>query len=62
MMIMMLEFIGCTFAYIVNYFALRVVGVIDPIRDYGYVIEGWCLMGILAVGFGALIAVLTEQS
>lgn len=61
MMFMALEFIGCTFAYIVNYFALLVIGVIDPIKDYGYVIEGWCLMGILAVGFGALIAVLTEQ-
>lgn len=61
LMIMMLEFIGCTFAYIVNYFALLVIGAIDPFWDYGYVIEGWCLMGILAVGFGAMIAVLTEQ-
>jgi capsular polysaccharide transport system permease protein len=61
MMTMILEFIGCTFAYMVNYFALLLIGVLDPIRDYGLVIAGWCLMGILALGVGSMIAVLTEQ-
>jgi len=61
MTIMMLEFIGCTFAYLINYFALLVIGAIDPVWDWGYIIEGWCLMGILALGFSAFIAVLTEQ-
>ena len=59
--IMVMEFIGCTVAYIVNYFALRVIGVLEPIQDYGLVIAGWCMMGFLALGVGAAIAVLTEQ-
>jgi len=58
---MIVEFIGCTFAFIVNYFALLVIGVLDPIRDYGLVIEGWLLMGLLALGFAAMIATLTER-
>ena len=58
---MALEFVGCTVAYIVNYFALMLVGALDPIRDYGLVIQGWCLMGFLAVGVGAGMAVVTEQ-
>lgn len=60
-MTMALEFAGCTVAYVVNYSALLVIGAIDPIRDYGLVIQGWCLMGLMAVGVGAMISVLTEQ-
>jgi capsular polysaccharide transport system permease protein len=58
---MVLEFAGCTLAYIVNYFALVLIGALDPFHDYGLVIAGWCLMGFLAVGLGALMAVVTEQ-
>lgn len=58
---MLTEFIGCTLAFIINYFALLLIGVLEPIRDYGFVIQGWCLMGLLAMGFGALIAILTER-
>ena len=58
---MVLEFIGCTFAFIVNYYALRVIGVLEPIRDVGFVIEGWCVMGFLSLGVASAIAVLTEQ-
>ena len=58
---MVLEFIGCTLAFIVNYFALRVIGVLEPIRDVGLVIEGWCVMGFLSLGVASAIAVLTEQ-
>jgi capsular polysaccharide transport system permease protein len=57
---MVLEFIGCTLAFIVNYFALLLLGVLDPIQDYGLVIEGWCLMGFLSLGVGSAIAVLVE--
>ena len=60
-MTMALEFAGCTVAYIVNYFALVLVGALDPIHDYGLVIEGWCLMGFVSVGIGAAMAVLTEE-
>ena len=56
-----LEFIGCTFAFSVNYFILRVIGVLDPIQNLGFVIEGWCAMGFLSLGVASAIAVLTEQ-
>jgi capsular polysaccharide transport system permease protein len=58
---MALEFIGCTFAYAVNYFAFILIGVLDPIRDYGYVIAGWLLMGLLAVGVASMFALLVER-
>jgi capsular polysaccharide transport system permease protein len=61
LMTMILEFMGCTLASIINYNALRVMGAIEPIQDYGYVIEGWCLMAILAMGVGSAIAVLVEK-
>lgn len=61
LMTMILEFAGCTLAFMVNYFALLVLGALDPIRDYGIAVEGWCLMGFLALGVGSAIAVLTEQ-
>ncbi len=61
MMTMALEFVGCTIAYIVNYSALVLIGALDPIRDYGLVIQGWLLMGFLSVGIGAAMAVVTEQ-
>src|SRR5271166_1537498 len=48
LMSMCLEFAGCTFAFMVNYGALVLVGAVDPIENYGLVIGGWCLMGILA--------------
>jgi capsular polysaccharide transport system permease protein len=51
-MSMCLEFAGCTFAFMVNYAALLLIGVVDPIHDYGLVIGGWCLMGILALRGG----------
>jgi capsular polysaccharide transport system permease protein len=60
-MTMSLEFLGCTFAYIVNYAALLLVGAVDPIQNYGLVIGGWYLMGILALGVTSAIAVLTEK-
>jgi capsular polysaccharide transport system permease protein len=60
-MSMCLEFVGCTFAFIVNYAALLLIGVVDPIQNYGLVIAGWCLMGILALGVGAVIAVVSEK-
>ena len=56
-----LEFIGCTLAFSVNYFILRVIGVLDPIQNLGFVIEGWCAMGFLSLGVASAIAVLTEQ-
>jgi capsular polysaccharide transport system permease protein len=59
MMIMALEFVGCTVAFAVNYAALVAIGALDPIVDYGLVICGWLAMGFLAVGVGALIAVFT---
>jgi capsular polysaccharide transport system permease protein len=55
-----LEFIGCSFAFAVNYAALIFLGALDPIRDYGYVLCGWCAMGLLAMGVAAAISVLTE--
>jgi capsular polysaccharide transport system permease protein len=61
LMFMILEFIGCTLAFAVNYLALLAMGAVDPIKDYGLVILGWCTMGILAVGAGAAIANLTER-
>jgi len=61
LMSMCLEFAGCTFAFMVNYGALVLVGAVDPIENYGLVIGGWCLMGILAVGVAAVIAVMSEK-
>jgi capsular polysaccharide transport system permease protein len=40
---------------------LLLIGVVDPIQNYGLVIAGWCLMGILALGVGAVIAVVSEK-
>ena len=59
-MSMCLEFIGCTLAFIVNYAALIFMGAIDPVKDYGMVVCGWCTMAALAIGVGSVIAVLTE--
>jgi capsular polysaccharide transport system permease protein len=57
---MILEFMGCTVAFVVNYAALVAVDAIDPIADYGLVFCGWLTMGFLAMGVGTLILVLTE--
>ena len=46
---------------IVNYQVLLLIGLLDPIQNYGYLIEGWCLMGVLALGVASLIAVVTEK-
>ena len=58
---LLLEFIGCTLAFIVNYTVLVFINLLDPIQDYTYVICGWCLMAAPAIGLGAAIAVLTEK-
>lgn len=60
-MTMALEFCGCTVAFIVNYFIFLLLGLLDPINDYGLVLTGWCIMGVLSASFGLLTAVLTEK-
>lgn len=56
-----LEFVGCTIAFAVNYGAFVVLGVLDPIADYGMVAAGWITLAILSISAGASIAVLTEK-
>ena len=58
---MILEFIGCTLAFAVNYTALLFMGLVDPIADVGLLAGGWCLMAAIGIGAGAAISVLTEQ-
>jgi len=60
MMTMVLEFMGCTVAFVVNYAALIAVNAIDPIVDYGLVCCGWFALGLLALSVGALVTVVTE--
>jgi capsular polysaccharide transport system permease protein len=57
---MIMEFVGCSVAFTVNYLALYAIGAIDPIVDYGLVCIGWATMGVLASGFAAIFMVLTE--
>lgn len=57
-----LEFVTTTAALIVATSTLMIVGIVEPIHDYGLVLAGWLLMGALAFGFGLFLAGLTELS
>lgn len=60
-MIMGIEFLGCTVAFVINYAALFAIGAVDPIENYGQVLVGWGSMGVLGVGFAAIFVILTEN-
>lgn len=57
-----LEFVTTTAALIVATSALMIIGLVEPIHDYGLVLAGWLLMGALGFGFGLFLAGLTELS
>jgi capsular polysaccharide transport system permease protein len=59
---MLLEFAGATGALILVASALLALGLITAPEDYGLVILGWLLMGVLSLSFGLAICVLTEFS
>ena len=55
-----LETIACTVAFVLVYWVLLMLGLVDPIADYGLVASGWLAMAFLSAGIGASFAVLTE--
>jgi len=55
-----LETIACSVAFAFVYWVLLLLGLVEPIADYGLVAGGWVAMAVLAGGIGAAFAVLTE--
>jgi len=55
-----LEIIACSVAFVFVYWVLLLLGLVDPIADYGLVALGWLAMAFLSAGIGSAFAVLTE--
>ncbi|WP_131196980.1 ABC transporter permease [Lichenihabitans psoromatis] len=55
-----LELGGCTIAFLIVYWSLFTMHLIEPIYDIGLMVSGWLLMGTLAFGLMVTFGVLTE--
>ncbi len=58
---MFLEFVATSAGAAVIYTILVLVHLVEPAYDFGYILLGWAMMGVIAFGIGCLYAGISEK-